>query len=104
MENQNVNTGTQSTPPDNNLIWAILSTFFCCMPTGIYAIVKASEVNTKWNAGDYAGAVESADQAKKWSIYGVIAGGIVIVLYFLFFGGMMALMTLLGFASAASEY
>lgn len=79
------------TPPNNNLVWAILSTLLCCLPTGIYAIVKASEVNSKWNAGDRAGALASADQAKKWSIYGAVAGVIVAVLYILFFGGMAML-------------
>lgn len=78
MENHNI----QSTrPPDNNLVWAILSTLLCCLPTGIYAIIKAAEVNSKWYAGDYDGARESAEAAKKWSIYGAVAGVIGIFLY-----------------------
>ncbi|MXV37405.1 hypothetical protein GO491_01745 [Flavobacteriaceae bacterium Ap0902] len=90
MENQTINNNPQAMPPNNNMVWAILSTLFCCLPTGIYAIIKATEVNSKWNAGDYVGAAASADQAKKWSIYGAIAGGIVILLYILFFGSIMA--------------
>lgn len=78
-------------PPNNNLVLAILSTVLCCLPTGIYAIVKATEVNSKWNAGDRAGAIASAEQAKKWSIYGAIAGVVAMVLYMLFFGGMAML-------------
>ncbi|MGI9525566.1 MAG: CD225/dispanin family protein [Weeksellaceae bacterium] len=79
MENHNIQANT---PPENNLIWAILSTVFCCLPTGIYAIIKASEVNSKWNAGDYVGAQQAADDAKKWSIYGAVAGFIVGIIYF----------------------
>ena len=68
-------------PPNNNLVWAILSAFLCCLPTGIYAIIKAAEVNGKWAAGDKAGAIASAEEAKKWSIYGAIASVVVILLY-----------------------
>lgn len=67
--------------PDNYLVWAILCTVLCCLPLGIVSIVKASEVNSKWNAGDYEGAIKSSEAAKKWAIYGAIPGGIVIVLY-----------------------
>ncbi len=35
-------------PPDNNLVWAILVTVFCCLPLGIVSIVKSSQVNTLW--------------------------------------------------------
>lgn len=86
---QNQNFG--QIPPNNNLVWAILSTLFCCLPTGIYAIIKAAEVNSKWNAGDRAGAVASAAEAKKWAMYGAIAGVVGGILYFLFFGGMALL-------------
>ncbi|MCX6401612.1 MAG: CD225/dispanin family protein [Propionibacteriales bacterium] len=71
----------QGPPPANNLVWAILSTLFCCLPLGIASIVFAAQVNGKWAAGDAAGARESADKAKKFAIWGAIAGVIVIVLY-----------------------
>lgn len=68
----------------NNLVWAILSTLFCCLPLGIVSIVFASQVNTKLAAGDVAGARESADKAKKWAIYSVIAWVVLVVLYLIF--------------------
>ncbi|MGB0135247.1 CD225/dispanin family protein [Dokdonella sp.] len=51
----------------NNLIWAILATIFCCLPTGIVAIVYAAQVDGKVSLGDTAGARESARLAGIWS-------------------------------------
>ncbi|MCC4595732.1 CD225/dispanin family protein [Xanthomonas campestris pv. phormiicola] len=68
----------------NNLVWAILSTLFCCLPLGIVSIVFAAQVNTKLAAGDVAGARESADKAKKWAIYSAIAWVVLVVLYLIF--------------------
>lgn len=52
--------------PANHLVWAILATLFCCLPGGIVAIVYAAQVDAKHEAGDYAGARESADIARLW--------------------------------------
>jgi Interferon-induced transmembrane protein len=70
--------------PDNYLVWAILSTLFCCLPLGVASIVFAAQVDGKYNSGDYAGAVDSSEKAKKFAMWGAIAGVVVIVLYFLF--------------------
>ena len=51
--------------PDNYLVWAILSTVLCCMPFGIVAILKASQVDTFWAQGNQAEAIEAANAAKK---------------------------------------
>ena len=56
-------------PPPNYLVWAILATIFCCLPLGIASIVFAAQVNTKWAAGDAAGARESSEKAKKFAIW-----------------------------------
>ncbi|MDO5608439.1 MAG: CD225/dispanin family protein [Capnocytophaga sp.] len=72
------------TPPDNYLVWAILSTVLCCLPLGIYSIVKASEVNSKWTVGDREGAIKSAETAKKFAIYSAIAAVAVWILYIAF--------------------
>ncbi|WP_295961364.1 CD225/dispanin family protein [uncultured Xanthomonas sp.] len=68
----------------NNLVWAILTTLFCCLPLGIVSIVYASQVNTKLAAGDVAGARDSSDKAKKWAIYSAATSVVLIVLYLIF--------------------
>ena len=76
---------------NNNMVKAILVTIFCCLPLGIVAIIKASEVNGKLAAGDVQGAQLSAAEADKWGNYGLICGIIGIVLYFiLVFVGVLA--------------
>jgi len=77
MENQPTN------PPDNNLVWAILCTVLCCLPLGIVAIIKSSNVNTLWAQGNYEAAQKAADDAKKYSIWGAAITLIGIVLYVL---------------------
>lgn len=67
VENQSPNgnyNGTQEVK--NYLVWAILSTIFCCLPFGIPAIVYASQVDTRLRTGDYNGALESSRKAKTW--------------------------------------
>lgn len=78
--------GAASGPkPDNYLVWAILSTLFCCLPLGIASIVFAAQVDGKYNSGDHAGAREASEKAKKFAMWGAIAGVVVIVLYIVFF-------------------
>jgi hypothetical protein len=48
----------------NYLVFAILVTVFCCLPTGIAAIIYAAQVNTKLQAGDIAGAQQASKNAK----------------------------------------
>ena len=67
--------------PDNYLVWAILATLCCCVPTGIAAIVFAAQVDGKWASGDYAGAQESSEKAKLWSIVSLVLGLVVGILY-----------------------
>lgn len=67
--------------PGNNLVWAILTTIFCCLPFGIVAIVYASKVDGLWAAGDYAGAYYSAGKAKNWSIIAAACGALGIIVY-----------------------
>lgn len=70
--------------PDSHMIWAILSTLFCCLPFGIVAVIKASQVNSNWNAGNYDLAEDASDSAKSWcwasTICGLIVNGLYIAL------------------------
>jgi predicted secreted protein len=76
--------GASGPKPNNYLVWSILSTLFCCLPLGIASIVFAAQVDGKYNSGDYAGAVESSNKAKKFAMWAAIAGVVVTVLYLLF--------------------
>ncbi len=70
-------------PPNNNLVWAILSTVCCCLPFGMYAIVCAAQVNGLWARGQYEEAYRKANAARQWSIYGAIVGVVGSILYML---------------------
>lgn len=69
--------------PENNMVWAILTTLFCCLPLGIVSIINASKVNGLYNSGDYNGAVEAAKNAKNYALYSAICGAVVFVIYFI---------------------
>lgn len=49
-------------------------TLFCCLPFGIVAIVKSSQVSGLYAQGRYAEAQASADSARKWIIWSVVIG------------------------------
>jgi hypothetical protein len=79
---QPINTKPAGTCPDSYLVWSILTTILCCWPFGIPAIVNAVKVERLWMAGDYAGAYEKSDAAKKWCWISAIAAVVIYVLYF----------------------
>lgn len=66
----------------NYLVWAILSTIFCCVPFGIPAIVYASQVDTRLRTGDFNGALESSRKAKTWCWVAFGSGLAVGIIYF----------------------
>lgn len=70
--------------PKNYLIESILVTIFCCLPLGIVGIVYATQVNSKFDSGDFDGAIKASKDAKSWMKWGLIGGAIVVVLYLVF--------------------
>ena len=76
--------GPPGPPPENNLVWAILSTLFCCLPLGIVAIVKAANVNSLWAAGQFQQAQQASEDARKFALWAAIAGVVLGVIYFAF--------------------
>lgn len=88
-------------PPANNLVWAILTTVFCCLPFGIASIVYAAQVNGKWAAGDVAGAQASSASAKKWAIVAAVVGVIFLVLYII---GVVVLGVFASSSSSTTTY
>ncbi|MBE7178601.1 MAG: CD225/dispanin family protein [Mucilaginibacter polytrichastri] len=67
--------------PKNWLVESILVTLFCCLPFGIAGIVFASQVNSKYDAGDFAGAERASKDAGKWTKIGFFIGIAGIIIY-----------------------
>jgi len=63
MENQNV----KGQPPKTWLVESILATIFCCLPLGIVGIVKATQVESKFYAGQVDEAIQASKDAAKWT-------------------------------------
>ncbi|MDN5203215.1 CD225/dispanin family protein [Fulvivirgaceae bacterium BMA10] len=76
-------------PPKNWLVESILVTIFCCLPLGIVGIINASNVNTRFAAGDYEGAQKASQEAGKWTKIGFfvsLIGGVLYLILVFFFG------------------
>ena len=71
----------QRQKPENNLVWAIVSTLVCCWPLGVVAIVKAAQVDGLYYNGKYDEAVKTAEEAKKFAMWSAIVAGIFWFLY-----------------------
>ncbi len=83
--------------PDNGLIWAILSTVFCCLPFGIVAIVKATQVDTYWAAGNFDAANQAARDARKWSW---ISAGMAVAIFVIY---IIVVVAIIGLAAMCGE-
>ena len=70
--------------PNNYMVFAILTTVFCCVPFGVLAIIYASKVNSLWAMGQYDAAYYNAGKAKLWSIVAAAVGAIFIIAYVYF--------------------
>ncbi len=72
---------TKTIMPNTWLVQSILATICCCLPFGIVGIVNATKVESYYMRGDYANAIRCSENAKKWTIWAVIAAVIFVVLY-----------------------
>ena len=62
-------------PKPTTYLWqSIASTLCCCPPFGIVAIVYAAMVSSKYNRGDYEGALKASNTARTWFIVAVVVG------------------------------
>lgn len=92
--------------PKNWLVESILVTLLCCLPFGIVGIVNAANVNSRFDAGDFAGADKASKEAGKWTKIGFFVGlaGIVLYLVFVFVFGMTMIGAAAAGAAAADQY
>jgi hypothetical protein len=80
--------------PKNWLVESILVTVLCCLPFGVAGIVFASQVTSKYDNGDYAGAEKASKQAKTWTLVGAISGFVILLIY----------LAVIGLGFAAGEF
>lgn len=78
-----------------NIVATVVGLFCCCgvnAITGVIGIVFSTQVDTKYNAGDYAGAESSANTAKImfYVTAGLVALGVILnIISFFLYGGLM---------------
>ncbi len=78
---------TQPKRPSNHLVMAIITTILCCapgLPAGIASIVFSTQVNKKYNEGDYEGAERASKNAKIAWIIALVLGLIGAISYIVF--------------------
>ena len=83
------------TPPPNYLVFAILTTIFCCQILGIVSIVFAAQVNSRWNSGDIQGALDASKNAKLWA-WIAFGSGFIIAIAFSILAALGVLAGILG--------
>lgn len=67
-------------------LWqSIVATVFCCLPTGVVAIVFAAQANSAVSAGNWVEAQRKAQQAKTWTLISIVAGVLTIIGFFVVF-------------------
>lgn len=71
---------------------SIVATVLCCLPVGIYAIVKSTAAKSALERGDVQAAMREAGVAKKATLWAVGAGVVMQILSFVFLLGSAALM------------
>ncbi len=104
VDNTYKNPNVKPPMPENYLVWAILATIFCscAFPLGIVAIVKASKVSSAYGAGDYTGAQKASEDAKKWTIWTAIIGGILALLIVILY--VIGIAAIIAGTETASSY
>ena len=68
-------------PVPNYLVYAILTTVFCCLPFGIVSIVYAAQVNSRAAGGDRLGALDASSKAKTWALVSFFCGLVPMLFY-----------------------
>ena len=84
QQTQQPNNQQMPPQPDNYLIWAILVTVLCCLPLGVASIIYSVKVGSLYAQGDYNGAVDASQKAKKFAMIGGIGGLVFIIIYVIF--------------------
>ena len=75
--------------PPTNLIWGILVTVLCCLPLGIVAVYKSSQVERHYYNGNYEAALKASNSALNWCIASMVFFVLTWIGYVSFFAFLM---------------
>jgi type II secretory pathway pseudopilin PulG len=76
----------QPNRPQTYLVPSVLVTLFAFLPIGVAALIFASQVESKYNQGDYAGAQSSSNTAKTLCVVGTCIAAPFYLLFISLFG------------------
>jgi DNA-directed RNA polymerase subunit RPC12/RpoP len=66
--------------PDNYLWQGIAVTVCCCLPLGIVSLIYSSQVTSKYDRGDFAGAMEASENARKFAVASAVVTAAILFL------------------------
>ena len=69
------------TAPDNWLWATIVITIMCCSPVAAVGIYFSSQVEGRWQQGDYAGAKSASDTARNLALAGAVVTCLMFITY-----------------------
>lgn len=67
-------------PVSSHLLFAMMTTLFCCLPLGMVSLVYASQVQPRVARGDYLGAQLASQRARTWAVLSFVVGLLTILL------------------------
>jgi MFS family permease len=79
-----------SVKPNNYLVWSILAAAFCCLPTGVVAIIFSAKVDKEWCRGNKIHAYELSKKAKRFCWISLVVPICLLFLSFIFIGVLQA--------------
>lgn len=53
--------------PPTYLVPSLISVCCCCLPAGVVGLIYATRVDSYWNAGKHAEALDASNKARLWS-------------------------------------
>jgi flagellar biosynthesis GTPase FlhF len=65
----------------SGMVTSILVTLFCCLPIGVFSIMKSNKINELLAKGDYDGARKAAHENKVLHVWAVVLGIVFIIFY-----------------------
>lgn len=70
--------------PKNWLLESILLSIFCCSPVSVVGIFFASKVESLYYSKDFAGATRASNNARNWSLAGILFIPVCYMLFIIF--------------------